>query len=224
MPARQAGRGREQRDAPADTAVPRGQSGCSNGGPGQTDPPPQPVGSLVQVGAAGHPPPSSRIDPGLPPSAEVQEVSEPSQLCPFGSGASPPGTRRPQQSPVAWEQGPRGLGDKPAASWASVCAGKWGRAQHRGPRGPGRGLGAAGELQPPALPLPTGLPFTTPCPRSPFPRGGRVPPKASAAAGQPPGIGAPQNVLLPKRGPAAPGSPRKPARVLHAAGIPCPQG
>lgn len=54
MPARQAGRGREQRDAPADTAVPRGQSGCSNGGPGQADPP-RPVGSRLQVGTAGPP-------------------------------------------------------------------------------------------------------------------------------------------------------------------------
>lgn len=196
MPARQAGRGREQRDAPADTAVPRGQSGCSNGGPGQTDPP----GWWDRGCRWGLPgPPGSSNNRGLPPSAEVQ-VSEPPQLCPFGSGASPPG-RGGHNKALQLGAGPRGRGISlqpagPASVLGNGAPGDWEGGLEL-PRGPGRGLRAAGGLQPLALSLPTGLPFPKPCPRLPFPGGtGCVPPKASL---QPSGIGAPQNVLLPKR-------------------------
>lgn len=82
-------------------------------------------------------PPGSSNNPGLPPSAEVQ-VSEPPQLCPFGSGASPPG-RGGHNKALQLGAGPQGGGIKPAASWASICAGKWGT------RGLGRGLGAPQE-------------------------------------------------------------------------------
>lgn len=103
--------------------------------------------------------------------------------------------------PCNWEQGPAGGGISlqpagPASVLGNGAPGDWEGGLEL-PRGPGRGLRAAGGLQPLALSLPTGLPFPKPCPRLPFPGGtGCVPPKASL---QPSGIGAPQNVLLPRR-------------------------